>query len=127
MWTKEKKQEYDRLWWESHKEMFKDKRNAYMIERRIEGRTQIDKHKLESGCVDCGLKGTDSSLLVFDHIPGRGKKLFNIGSAAAMPFSTLDEEIDKCEVVCYPCHRERTTIRADSSLWIEAIIDRRFL
>ena len=57
-------------------------------------------------CMDCGIK-YPPYVMDFDHI--NGDKSFTIGPAVAkIGMEKLQEEIDKCEVVCANCHRERT-------------------
>ena len=59
-------------------------------------------------CTDCGIK-YPPYVMQFDHVPGRGEKLFNIGAVGrGKSRKILDEEIAKCEVVCANCHMERT-------------------
>lgn len=63
--------------------------------------------KKDTPCADCD--GTFfPSAMHFDHI--RGKKLMNIGTAAHQSWSIkkLQQEIDKCELVCANCHAVRT-------------------
>lgn len=47
----------------------------------------------------------------FDHC--RGKKLSNINAMVrnGVSFDTLKKEIDKCDLVCANCHRNRTHSR----------------
>lgn len=68
--------------------------------------------KVKSGCKDCGVWGPDT-LLTFDHI--HGDKLFSIGSRWDVSKLKLEEEIAKCEVVCFNCHAIRTTKRLKES------------
>ena len=57
-------------------------------------------------CADCG-KSYPSYVMDFDH--GEGDKVGNVGSMKhRVSLTRLQEEIDKCEVVCANCHRERT-------------------
>jgi hypothetical protein len=58
-----------------------------------------------SSCVDCGLR--DLVVLEFDHI---GEKRMNVTRLAwnGASLTTLEEEIDRCEVRCGNCHRRRT-------------------
>ena len=62
--------------------------------------------KEKSGCVDCEVK-YPYYVLDFDHT--RGTKVANI-SQMLNTYSVEDifKEIDKCDVVCANCHRERT-------------------
>jgi hypothetical protein len=56
-------------------------------------------------CADCG--ETDPLVLEFDHITD--DKSFEVARALSdRSWSTILEEIAKCEVVCANCHRRRT-------------------
>jgi len=57
-------------------------------------------------CVDCGI--TDIRTLEFDHV--RGVKKNNVSSLlqSGNCWSTIKQEIDKCEVRCANCHNIRT-------------------
>lgn len=57
-------------------------------------------------CADCN-KEYPYYVMDFDHV--RGKKKFNIGAGAnSYSLRVIEKEIDKCEVVCSNCHRQRT-------------------
>lgn len=58
-------------------------------------------------CTDCGER--DPVVLEFDHL--RDKK-FNVASALPeRTWTSILEEIEKCEVVCANCHRRRSAGR----------------
>jgi len=62
--------------------------------------------KEKSGCVDCGGK-FPYYLLDFDHV--RGIKVSNISRMLDRhSLEDIFKEIDKCEIVCANCHRNRT-------------------
>ena len=71
-------------------------------------------------CVDCG--NTDIRVLEFDHV--RGIKRFGVGKLArhASSLSTIQAEIDKCEVRCRNCHQIVTYERAGGS-WQQTFLD----
>jgi len=58
-------------------------------------------------CADCG-KRYPHYVMDFDHV--RGKKEFSIYRARQITMcrKRLAAEIEKCEVVCSNCHRQRT-------------------
>lgn len=61
-------------------------------------------------CADCGVK-YPPIVMDFDHV--RGTKSFNIGSGAGTrSLARIQQEIDKCDVVCSNCHRLRTLSRS---------------
>lgn len=57
-------------------------------------------------CTDCGGM-FPTYVLHWDHVPGRGQKLFNIG-AGDYSLATVQTEIAKCDLVCANCHAVRT-------------------
>ena len=76
-----------------------------LINRRKRARELVIKAK-DKPCLDCGIK-YPSYVMDFDH---KGKKNFNISVSASQcrSLSSIQKEIDKCEVVCANCHRMRT-------------------
>lgn len=102
-WCKSCRKEYDRKYqrkrWES------GKKKAEIAARQQRNREYIWKHLSESPCVDCG--EDDIVVLQFDHL--RDKK-YNVSEMVAQVASLdlIQEEIDKCEVVCTNCHLRRT-------------------
>ena len=78
-------------------------------ERRVNLKALIN--KLKAGpCSDCH-RSYPPYVMDFDHV--RGHKLRVIGRAAhsGVSYTTLLDEIAKCELVCSNCHRERTHVR----------------
>lgn len=75
-------------------------------------RALIDRIKVESGCVDCGIRDPDHpEIYDFDHLPGV-EKTGNVSQLVTR--GTVDDvlaEVAKCEVVCANCHRIRTKQR----------------
>ena len=74
-------------------------------------RDLIDDAKRKS-CMDCEV-AYPIVCMQFDHV--RGEKKFNLAQALAKfkSLEVLQEEIDKCEVVCANCHLIRTDNRLD--------------
>jgi hypothetical protein len=85
---------------------------AEALERRRQAaRNLIHAHFASHACVDCG--EADPQVLEFDHL--REKR----GDVSALAFrglslASLQQEIDKCDVVCVNCHRRRTAWRIGS-------------
>jgi hypothetical protein len=65
--------------------------------------TKIRKEK-DKPCADCGIK-YPHYVMEFDH--KGNKKLFGIANKTGRKWETIKAEIDKCDVVCSNCHRER--------------------
>lgn len=87
----------------------KSARTLYDAERKEKLRSVINRAKIEAGCVDCGMR--DYVCLDFHHKKeeGVGEKIASL-SAMLSKKATLKEindEIDKCEVLCANCHRKR--------------------
>jgi len=66
--------------------------------------------KVASGCIDCGY-AAHAEALQFDHL-GEGKK-GNVSDLIRSDYSwtTIVNEINKCEVRCANCHAVRTSQR----------------
>lgn len=88
-------------------------KERYMVrqrDKRNKVRVYIQKVKQESPCADCG-ENYPYWMMDFDHV--RGEKLFNV-SVYQRYTDSLDvvkQEIDKCDLVCANCHRNRTHFR----------------
>jgi hypothetical protein len=57
-------------------------------------------------CADCGGE-FPYYVMDFDHRDPK-KKTFNVGMFAGRTLAAVRKEIEKCDVVCANCHRERT-------------------
>jgi len=112
--NKEKRGEYTKKYWELNKEKLREKKAEYhqlnrkkIIEYKREQRKEGKAYCVEylgGKCVKCGTTHN----LQFDHIKREGKK-YNITSRITQNFSTiLKEELDKCQLLCAPCHLDKT-------------------
>ena len=111
-WREENK-EYNRKWREENKEEIREKRSEYYQlnnEKIREERRKQHKEKraicleyLGGKCVVCGTTHN----LQFDHIKREGKK-YNIARKLSYKFDNLKEELDKCQLLCVPCHLKKT-------------------
>ena len=82
----------------------KEKLDAAVRERRNEHQEIINEFKRQP-CVDCG-QIYPPYVMDFHHV--RGKKSFQIGGSLHLALDKLLREIDKCDIICSNCHRERT-------------------
>jgi hypothetical protein len=57
-------------------------------------------------CADCGVQ-YPYYVMDFDHREGE-EKSFEMNRVSRVTLGALKKEIDKCDVVCANCHRERT-------------------
>lgn len=71
-------------------------------------RSLLAEIKLARGCADCGYKKHQSAL-DFDHV--KGDKVLNVGLMGTYSIARIMEEVAKCEVVCFNCHRVREQAR----------------
>ena len=111
--NKEKKQEQNREWYKKNKEKRTEQIKGYHlenIERRYLCRTER-KRKMKIECIEylggkCVVCGT-TERLEFDHIDRTTKK-YSIGGRVSYNFDILKEEVDKCQLLCYDCHKVKT-------------------
>lgn len=84
----------------------KDRAKAFTATARLRNKEYIDAAK-SVPCADCG-NTYPPYVMQFDHV--RGAKLFNLADAVnrGRSLASIQEEIDKCEVVCANCHATRT-------------------
>jgi kynurenine formamidase len=75
---------------------------------------QFRDYKEKKGCLDCKIK-YPHHILEFDHVMAAKKidtvyrVLMKYGEKKAW------EEVEKCEVVCANCHKQRTFLREEAS------------
>lgn len=79
-------------------------------------KAKIDNIKLDKGCEICGFSGKlvakkyqrhIAMMLEFDHIDTE-TKTYNICDIAGYSWDVIQNEIDKCRVLCKPCHTKHT-------------------
>jgi hypothetical protein len=87
----------------------KEKNIQRTRDKRNKIRKYIQEYKQSHPCVDCG-ENYPYWIMDFDHLKD---KQFNISNFQTK-FSTIEiikKEINKCDVVCSNCHRNRTYLR----------------
>ena len=107
--NKEKIREQNKKWREENKdkiaeyyELNKEKIRKQQREQHKEKRAYCREY-LGGKCVKCGTIHN----LQFDHIKREGKK-YEISSRVNTKFDNLKEELDKCQLLCAPCHLDKT-------------------
>ena len=90
----EQKAEYREL----NKEKIREQKREYNKKKRA-----ICLEYLGGKCVKCGT----TERLEFDHIK-RDTKKYNIAPRVTYNFNYLKEELDKCQLLCAPCHLDKT-------------------
>jgi 5-methylcytosine-specific restriction endonuclease McrA len=81
---------------------YNNKMNEYM-KRRWETRRKVAIGYLGGQCVSCG----ETEDLEFDHIDP-STKLMAIARASSRSEDFFWAEVDKCQLLCNPCHLEKT-------------------
>lgn len=82
-----------------------------MLAKAAEIRQKVSEIKTTTGCSDCGYNKHPAAL-DFDHLPQYTKsKTVSALVGSCSPWSRIEAEIAKCEVVCANCHRVRTANR----------------
>ena len=66
--------------------------------------------KESTPCADCG-KFYPWYVMDFDHLRDKIADVGTMATQTVVSLKTLQEEIDKCEIVCSNCHRVRTFTR----------------
>lgn len=62
-------------------------------------------------CVACG----ESSNLEFDH-KDRTDKTYPIGHSWNRAWAIIEKELEKCQLLCYPCHVDKTVSEIDRNI-----------
>lgn len=95
---------YQRLHYERHKELYKERAIASRAKQRVEQRLLIRQYLEAHPCVDCG--NADIRVLQFDHVE-RGPHIRRISRLIGTRNKLL-AELEKCQVRCANCHMIRT-------------------
>ena len=94
------------------RECYNSYMSEYMLRRYHEKRADI-LGRLGGECVWCGSKEN----LEVDHIDPKNKS-FTISKLWSMSEATVRKEVDKCQLLCYNCHREKSG--GDISNWMKS-------
>lgn len=104
---KEKQKEAQRLWAQKQSSEFKQKKYAREYDNKKMMVEKLNQFKLDKGC--CELCGDYHPPCCFDfhHIDEKNKK-GEVSKLASKGYKweTVQEEIDKCYMLCAPCHRK---------------------
>lgn len=92
------------------KERYQLAESRALTARRKKFHSELLKKLKNCPCTDCG-KILEQKKMEFDHVPGRGEKLFDISKGMKYGCKKLLAEIAKCDLVCCFCHRKRTSRR----------------
>lgn len=94
-----------REWYHRNRAVEAEKQRLRRIERRIKVQAYIIFVKESNPCTDCNQYYSHYQM-DFDHL---GDKEFTIARhGGSKSLDTVKAEIEKCEIVCANCHRQRT-------------------
>lgn len=101
-----------------HYQANKEQYRARNLVKRRQIKDRILEIKSETSCVDCGIMYPGEPwLMEFDHV--RGEKKYNISQIHLRgSWRILEEELEKCDLLCVICHRRRS---AERGRWIDNI------
>lgn len=103
--NKEDQAAYARRHYEKNKEVYLERARIYTTKMREEVRSHLQKLKEDTPCTDCGVN-YPYYVMQFDHL---NDKKFNMANTRKWSsWSVVQNEIDKCEIVCANCHAEWT-------------------
>ena len=92
-------------WYEDNKERHLEQVKARKHEARNIAREYVWNYLSTHPCVECG--ENDPVVLEFHHRHGKDKAVSEMVTGG-YPTSTIQGEIDKCDVLCANCHRKKT-------------------
>jgi len=85
------------------KEQYNSYMNEYMKSRWARRRLEAINY-LGGACVQCG----NSTNLEFDHVDPT-TKTYTVASASSRGDEVFWKEVDKCQLLCYACHKQKTS------------------
>jgi hypothetical protein len=87
---------------------YRENKNEYLAKnkRRKKSNAIFINSQKQGPCMDCG-ETYPPWVMDFDHRDGKKKK-FSISEANTVSKETIIKEIEKCDLVCANCHRQRT-------------------
>ena len=92
-------------WYEVNKERHLEQVKARKHEARNVAREYVWQYLSTHPCVECG--ESNPVVLEFHHRQGKDRAVSEMVTGG-YPISTIQSEIDKCDVLCANCHRKRT-------------------
>lgn len=108
---KAKKAEYQKRWYEKNKAKHIANVSARKSLVIVEVKAFVKQLKESTPCADCG-KYFPHFVMDFDHLGDDKEYLISSMVGSGYGITTIQKEIDKCELVCSNCHRVRTFTRS---------------
>lgn len=98
--------------YQSNKQAYQDRSRIRKDQILIDTKTRLYTYLSTHPCIDCG--ETDMRLLEFDHVTGQKSGEISDLLRQGFSWTTIENEIAKCEVRCANCHRKQTSERSIS-------------
>jgi len=108
--TPDERRQYDRDWWALNGHRHREARRVRRKQDYDRGRRFERRQKLMRGeCAGCRLECHQGNLHHFewDH-RDPDQKEFNIADGLKKPLRVIGLELEKCDLLCLFCHRDRT-------------------
>lgn len=106
----DKRKAYAKAHYEANKALYIKRARVHAAKVRKERQDVVNKAKEEAGCADCG--GFFPAVCMdFDHIADDKSDAVSKMVMDGRPWTLIEAEMAKCEVVCANCHRLRTSGR----------------
>jgi hypothetical protein len=96
---------FRKSWYKDNKERHLTQVKERKHEARKIAREYVWQYLSTHPCIVCG--ESDPVVLEFHHRYGKDKGI-SVMAAGGYPVTTIQAEIDKCDVLCANCHRRRT-------------------
>lgn len=94
------RQRQRKKWRAENPNWYKEYYKKYMPMRQAQNKEYLESVRRNSKCMDCG--EDNYVLLQFHH--RNGKEKYSIGMYTRWSLKRLEEEINKCDVLCANCH-----------------------
>ncbi len=104
------RQEYTRSHYSKNKNAYKERSRKYNTKVIARNSQKMVEYLREHPCVDC--REDDVVVLQFDHMRDKKDSISKM-VRSAHSWTTILEEIDKCQVLCANCHFRKTAKEFD--------------
>jgi hypothetical protein len=94
---------------------YEERQNKIKEKRQEDRKEFLNNHKIEKGCTLCGYNKHPAAL-DFSHKDPKSKS-FNVSAGRFYSMKRLMKEINKCDILCANCHREKTAVDKDYIHW----------
>lgn len=111
---KECHNEYQKAYYKKHPHSIDASRR-----RRSKAIRELVIRAKDAPCMDCGVK-YPFYIMELDHCRGEKKFILAVAASKYRSLDSVSREIEKCDLVCANCHRERTFSRQALSRSVKA-------